>query len=298
MFFFTIKNIIINPRFFCNIFISHQSRNFFFQIHRIQIFSIFSKSILRIVIRIIQSSPFNSLHFLTIFWKQSHNPMNYTLKIKPKFRSVPIILMGSHIITNQRIITSRKPPNRLFQKFLTNWGTRNIFITQKFCRTIRLRKNLFCFRRPTSSINRIPNFLRCQTFPSNIYSFKPFKLFASSSLTKINLKLIIQNSLFFIILQIRKIPQIMRKISVHITTNGNRPLLPIQNFKPAILPNNPIHRIQRKSLTNCIHNRLLLTIIITKFPLIRRPNIQTPIITSYAALVIVFVILNQISNRN
>ena len=90
----------------------------------------------------------------------------------------------------------------------------------------------------------------------------------------------------------------MRKISVHITTNGNRPLLPIQNFKPAILPNNPIHRIQWKSLTNRIHNRLLLTIIITKFPLIRRPNIQTPIITSYATLVIVFVILNQISNSN
>src|SRR3989338_3933499 len=89
-----------------------------------------------------------------------------------------------------------------------------------------------------------------------------------------------------------------RKIACNILSNADRALLTVKDFVSTVIPNHPIHPVQRKTLFNGFYYSIALFFLVHKFALIFRTNIKLATIRHYALLATIFITGDHFSDFN
>ena len=84
------------------------------------------------------------------------------------------------------------------------------------------------------------------------------------------------------------------KITLHILTNADCALLPVQQLKSAVVALYPIHNIERKVFANGTNHFVPLLVLVDKLPLKRWANVQFAAIAHNAIFRAVYVAIYNI----
>ena len=165
-----------------------------------------------------------------------------------------------------------------------------------------LAKVFLCFCQPFSCVDSVTQFLRGQLFARNIDYFEPVQLLFVCTLTNINHKGIVKNLFLFCLGQISKLAghtvHYNGKFIGCILANADGSLLTVQHFKVAVIALYPIHNIQGKVAHDSMYYLIALFILINKFTLKSRSNIQLAAIPYNAVFCAVLVPRHDIAHRD
>ena len=104
---------------------------------------------------------------------------------------------------------------------------------------------------------------------------------------EIDHQLVIENLLLLVVLEIVKSQPVDGKIAVDVLADGERALLPVDDFVIAVLAHRPIHHVQRKVLPDAVDHRISLLVFVDELPLIRRTNVELAAVRDDALLGVV-----------
>ena len=71
------------------------------------------------------------------------------------------------------------------------------------------------------------------------------------------------------------------EVAFHILADGNGALLTVEHLKRSVILLHPVHDVERKALAQRVDNGIALGILVHKFPLILRSDIELSMITLY-----------------
>lgn len=211
-------------------------------------------------------------------------PADGLLKVLPQRCRVLVVLMLRHVLIDLII---RAPRDGRFQVLLPDWASPHVVARQPIGRATRLAEISLGVRSPGPGIYGVAQFLIGVFFACNVDSSKPIQLLAVRPGAEIDHELVTENLLLLIVFQVVERQPVDGKIAVDILADGKRALLAIDDLVITVLAHRPIHHVQRKVLSDAIDHRIALLVLVDKFPLIRRANVELAAVGNDALLSVV-----------
>ena len=132
-------------------------------------------------------------------------------------------------------LSAADPVEYGLQIILLNRRSCEIFIAHEVRAAVGFGEIAFGVAQPRRSIHGIQQFLVCQFLSGYIDGLEPFQFLFVRTGTTVDIEFVVEDLLFFLFGEIVKITEQVRKVAVHILTNRNGTLLPVNNLKSAII---------------------------------------------------------------
>jgi len=166
------------------------------------------------------------------------------------------------------------------------------------CRTQGFTEAFFRLGKPLSRIDCVAQFLCRQLLTGNVDDLEPIQLFPIRPFADVDHERIVQYLLFLLSSQIVERSVLNRKVSMNVLANADRSLLTVQKLKMLPSAFDPVHDIQGEIFLDRMNYFIALFILIDKFTLKCRSDVEFSAISHNAVLRTVKVSLHDGSNRD
>ena len=187
----------------------------------------------------------------------------------------------------------------LFEEVLTNGCSVYKVFAQTSAAAVCLRKVLLCVRHERACKDGVVYFLVVQDFSGNVDGLEPVQLLACIALAYIYLQLVVEDFLLYVCGLVVEVLEVVGEVSCHIFAKRKGALLAVHDFIGAfgiIAAFYPIHHVQGIAVQNGCNDGLLLLLVVDKFALVGRANVEQTAKTTNSQFFVIYITLDHLAD--